>query len=194
MGTMVQHVSRNLEWDIWGVNWSGNVRNTNHCRCWVSKYMSGHFATGKSMHMPRYKPMQEMEKSLMQLEDWLKNEGMDINIRIQLMKALQTWNSPDDMNNNQEPLMGKQNSIRKQCIWNIWLSIEWRKQQDQIWKQLQSCKSSKHWTTEIIKKLWNMAWDMWEQRNEALHQSAVNRKPSSKKTSMTKSDRHMIVD
>jgi len=26
---------------------------------------------------------------------------------------------------------------------------------------------------EIIKKLWNIAWDMWEQRNEACHESNI---------------------
>jgi len=28
---------------------------------------------------------------------------------------------------------------------------------------------------EIIKKLWNVAWDMWEQRNKELHKLAQNR-------------------
>jgi len=27
---------------------------------------------------------------------------------------------------------------------------------------------------EIIKKLWNMAWDMWQQQNNALHKSTLN--------------------
>jgi len=25
--------------------------------------------------------------------------------------------------------------------------------------------------TKLIKKLWNLSWDMWEHRNDALHQS-----------------------
>jgi len=29
--------------------------------------------------------------------------------------------------------------------------------------------------SEIIKKLWNIAWDMWEQRNDILHKSEQNR-------------------
>jgi len=28
---------------------------------------------------------------------------------------------------------------------------------------------------EIIKKLWNTAWDVWEQQNNALHKSDHNR-------------------
>jgi len=33
-------------------------------------------------------------------------------------------------------------------------------------------KSTRRWTVELIKKLWNISWDMWDHRNEALHQSA----------------------
>jgi len=56
-----------------------------------------------------------------------------------------------------------------------WINREWQEQQDQIWKQMQSRKSSQRWTSELIKKLWNVAWDMWDQRNEALHDSGLNR-------------------
>jgi len=39
---------------------------------------------------------------------------------------------------------------------------------------LETIQSSQWWTLELIKKLWNVLWDMWEQRNEALHNSALN--------------------
>jgi len=68
-----------------------------------------------------------------------------------------------------------QDEIGQNNIWDGWLSKEWREHQERIWKQSRSRKSSKRWTTELIKKLWNVAWDMWEQRNEALHNSASNR-------------------
>ncbi len=76
-----------------------------HQQHWVSKYVSGHFATGKNMHKwkfrrvtqcPRFpKPVEDKwhilecpnpsahklwDKSLKQLEDWLKLEGTDISI------------------------------------------------------------------------------------------------------------------
>jgi len=37
-----------------------------------------------------------------------------------------------------------------------------------------SRKSSRCWMSELIKKLWEVAWDMWDQRNEALHKSNLN--------------------
>jgi len=32
-----------------------------------------------------------------------------------------------------------------------------------------SCKSSRCWTTALIKKLWEVAWDMWDHCNKELH-------------------------
>jgi len=70
-------------------------------------------------------------------------------------------------------IINDQESIGRQFIWDGWLSMEWRQYQDQVWKQAWSRQSSKHWASEIIKKLWNIAWDMWEQRNEACHESNI---------------------
>jgi len=71
--------------------------------------------------------------------------------------------------------MEAQDAIGKQHIWDGWLSKEWREQQDQAWKRLRSRKSSRRWTSELIKKLWNVAWDIWEQCNDALNESNLNR-------------------
>jgi hypothetical protein len=47
-----------------------------------------------------------------------------------------------------------------------------------LWSKLQSCyytvalksrQSGKRWMTELIKKLWGVAWDLWEHRNGILH-------------------------
>jgi len=88
-----------------------------------------------------------------------------------------TWNLPEHTNLDQdnEPLHQEQEQIGKQYIWDGWLSMKWQLQQEQIWKQLQSHKSSHRWMAEIIKKLWNVAWNMWEQWNGALHESPQNR-------------------
>jgi len=34
--------------------------------------------------------------------------------------------------------------------------------------------AERHWTTELIKKLWNISWDQWDHRNEALHNDTNN--------------------
>jgi len=167
---------------------------------WVSKYVSGHFATGKNMHKWKFRtatkcprcpePVEDKrhilecpnpttrelwEKSIKQLDDWLKVEGTERLIRKQLLHGLRTWTTPEQLLHTPESPLAAQERLGKQYMWDGWLSTEWRQQQDQIWQQIRSRKSSRWWTSEIIKKLWNIAWDMWEQRNDALHESEQNR-------------------
>jgi len=113
-------------------------------------------------------------EALKQIEDQLKNEGTNADIREQLMLSLQTWNSPEALYTKHDLLIIDNKKIGKQHIWDGWFSIEWWLQQEQIWKQLKSWKSSRCWIAEIIKQLLNVAWDMWEQQNEALHRSPLN--------------------
>jgi len=56
------------------------------------------------------------------------------------------------------------------------LSHWWRHQQEQYWKAYKSRKLSKRWTTELLKKLFGIAWDMWQHRNKALHEEPDNYK------------------
>jgi hypothetical protein len=35
---------------------------------------------------------------------------------------------------------------------------------------IKSTKSGRRWATALIQKMWDTAWDLWEHRNEALHQ------------------------
>jgi len=120
-------------------------------QCWASKYISGHFATGKNMQRWQFQTLAKCPqcpelikdtrhilmcpnplahelwgKSLKQLDDWLKSKGTDISIREQLMLALKTWMIPDTANYRQGSLIDKQEQIGKQYIWDRWLSMEWR--------------------------------------------------------------------
>jgi len=50
-----------------------------------------------------------------------------------------------------------------------WLLRSWRDHQEKIWKCVKSRKSSLQWTTSLIKKLWEVSWDMWDHRNKELY-------------------------
>jgi len=168
-------------------------------QCWVSKYVSGHFATGKNMQWwkfqssaqclrcyktqedknhimtcPAPEACERWEKSMKAIESWLREENTDKIIREQLLSYLRTWNTPSMTLPEPSNPLENQEEIRKQYIWDRWLSQDWQEQQDQTWKWMQSRKSSRQWTSELIKKLWNMAWDMWDQWNKALHESTLN--------------------
>jgi hypothetical protein len=49
------------------------------------------------------------------------------------------------------------------------LHKQWRVLQEQYFLQLAIQRSGKRWSGAIIKKLWDIAWDLWEHRNGILH-------------------------
>jgi hypothetical protein len=49
------------------------------------------------------------------------------------------------------------------------LHTQWRLVQEQYFHLLAIRRSGKRWSGAIIKKLWDIAWDLWEHRNGILH-------------------------
>jgi hypothetical protein len=46
---------------------------------------------------------------------------------------------------------------------------QWRLLQEQYFLQMSIHRSGKRWSGAIIKKLWEIAWDLWEHRNGIMH-------------------------
>ncbi len=57
-------------------------------------------------------------KSLKQIEDWLKQKGTDTYIQEQLMQTLRTWNLQENIHSDNEHLIQEQENIGKQYIWD----------------------------------------------------------------------------
>jgi hypothetical protein len=47
--------------------------------------------------------------------------------------------------------------------------IGWTEVQEAYYRSLGSRRTGLRWTVAIINKLWDIAWDLWEQRNSILH-------------------------
>jgi len=52
-----------------------------------------------------------------------------------------------------------------------WVVQGWREYQENCWTLAHSCCSGKCWVLELIKKLWNVSWDMWAHWNRIQHYS-----------------------
>ena len=50
----------------------------------------------------------------------------------------------------------------------------WAAKQQEYYTWLQKRNTGKRWTTLLIKKLWEISWDMWEQRNGELQNPESN--------------------
>ena len=53
------------------------------------------------------------------------------------------------------------------------MSSEWAKAQEDYYKWLGMRRTGERWVVELIKKLWKISWDLWQDRNERLHRTSM---------------------
>jgi hypothetical protein len=46
----------------------------------------------------------------------------------------------------------------------------WTEIQQHYYSLIHSRRSGRRWTIELIKRLWQIAWDIWQHRNDVLHE------------------------
>jgi hypothetical protein len=63
---------------------------------------------------------------------------------------------------------------QKSMGWNLMLeglmAAEWELVQQAYYMFIMSRRTGKHWLVSIIKKLWQVAWDLWDHQNKVLHE------------------------
>jgi len=104
----------------------------------------------------------------------MKTEQSDPKLIELLLTELQAWRNGEPHTTTLQ-LAQTQLEIGWEAALDGWLSLDWQATQEAYWLQWCRCKSSKRWTAELIKKLWNVAWDMWEHCNDTLHNSTTHR-------------------
>jgi len=116
----------------------------------------------------------QWNEALDSLQKWMKDEKSDPILTEELIKGLMAWRSgltaPGSTTASQQ-----QGILGWDVVLDGWLSIEWRAQQETYWSSWRRRKSSKRWVSELIKKLWNVSWDMWDHQNGILHSSTITR-------------------
>jgi len=112
----------------------------------------------------------KLNVTLKHLKEQMQTEQLDPQLTGLLITELQAWHNGEP-NTNTSLVAQKQLKIGWDAALDSWLSLDWHATQEPYWLQWLRCKSSKWWTAELIKKLWNIAWDMWDHCNKALHNS-----------------------
>jgi len=160
--------------------------------CWATKHTLGFFAHGKNMvrwkfcssnHCPRCGTKNEdkahitqcpappearetWQQSLKTLTQWLResNTAHEISEAIEWIDPQQQADPPGGQ------FLLDQTTIGWDHFLEGWLAQSWRVHQDGVWQNVKSRRSSRRWVAELIKKLWNVSWDMWAHRNGILHE------------------------
>jgi hypothetical protein len=111
------------------------------------------------------------ENALQQLELWLRN-STGAHIADQLIRYLRSWHTStlpaqtDDLDTLA--------TIQHQIGWDNFIEGRigncWREAHELYLLSTQKQGSSYRWTTQLIQKMWNIAWDLWEHRNGIEHE------------------------
>lgn len=54
---------------------------------------------------------------------------------------------------------------------NSWRFGEWAQAQQAYYLLIKSRHTGKQWVVALLKKFWDIAWDLWEHRNGILHEA-----------------------
>jgi hypothetical protein len=115
------------------------------------------------------------ESSLDALEGCFNRMHTDPDIQHCILSYLCSWRYNTDPN-LQNPflftgILGSQNTIGWRWFFEGWISHEWTKAQQAYYTSIKSLRTGIRWAIALIKKLWDIAWDLWEHRNGILHDS-----------------------
>jgi hypothetical protein len=108
-----------------------------------------------------------------ELQDYMEELHTDPEICTQIIEGLNRWR--EGINTSFTPLSTAQltASLQENIGWKHFFEgrhhLQWRELQSEYLRNIRSLRSGKRWSIAIIKKLWEIAWDLWEQRNGRLH-------------------------
>jgi hypothetical protein len=222
-----------VNWDLLEVAMKETTRSK---RIFISKHACGMCGVGK--FMKRWKQWQDAscprcgiledsahvwrckgegveeiwDKALMDLEGWLSKMATDPDIKHAIISHLKSWRDGQPVSSPNpfllEEILGCQARIGWCRFFEGWLVREWTTAQQAYYKISKSQGSGRRWTIELVKKLWDVAWDLWEHRNNILHKMqnvvtdqssrSLNRRVSSAFTDLQSlllkaHDRHLLA-
>jgi hypothetical protein len=95
-------------------------------------------------------------------------------LRTAIIEGLHHWRDPTKVRQESSShdirlAVAQQDNIGWQQFINGHLGYRWKGIQQEYLEFLARRNTGKKWVRELIKKLWGVAWDMWEHRNDILH-------------------------
>jgi len=151
-----------------------NLRTQTQCpRCACPKEDKEHL-----LRCPAESAVAVWKKALDELDNWMAAAQTHPQIRQDIIAGLNKWHD-NDMTPHQlrDPSLAVtlQDGIGWGVVFEGCLARQWREEQEIYWKAIKSRKSSRRWTVALLQRLMTTAWDMWQHRNKALHESDTNK-------------------
>lgn len=185
-----------IDWDSLGYAMTSLPIQRQH---WICKTVSGFCSTGRMMlqrkeratdkcprcgqpedvvHVWRCRHDTEKlwKKALSDLQSWLENNGSHPEITNLIINKLSRWrlgNDLADSSSHHIPWLRELSQKQDSCGWRNFfegfLLNDWYTIINHHFTRTRSRKSPRRWISALIRKLWLIAWDLWEHRNGFLH-------------------------
>ena len=120
------------------------------------------------------------DKSIESLEEWLRANKTCPDLRRLLLHIMDRWRNDlrvTNISNYEFDICNKVYVAQELIGWRQMLggclTIEWAKAQQVYYEWLGIRKTGRRWVTALILKLWQISWDLWDDRNEMLHKTPL---------------------
>ena len=113
--------------------------------------------------------------SIKGLSKWLLDQDTDPGISTVLPQLLQFWRQADTVEINifhrdLHDVLEDQQKLGWQALFEGFISPRWKLRQESYWQRQGSLKSAEKWAGKLIRKLWDIPHQMWQNRNELVQQ------------------------
>ena len=116
-----------------------------------------------------------------EFEHWLKQTTSD-EIREAVMAHLLAYREEEDVEDRNywsqklKEVSRHQKEVGENAFVEGLLTHGWERIQNEYIQSRESKRNAGRWVRELIKKLWNVSWDMWDSRNGEVHKNKATRK------------------
>ncbi len=120
------------------------------------------------------KAQRKWDASVSNLKTWLLKANTMPDIQQAILSRLQAWRTQTRLPDLFYRWPGVNDLVRAQDLigWRAFLEgavlQAWAAKQQDYYDWLQRCNTGRRWITTLIKKLWEISWNMWEHRNGEL--------------------------
>jgi hypothetical protein len=114
---------------------------------------------------------------ILKLEVWLEENETQPEIRRELINGLKAWSvgtvrrTFHQMPDHIRQVLAYQDAIGWTNLFEGCFDNRCMEAQALYYRAIGSQRSGLRWTVAVVKKLWDVAWDLWEQRNGFLHRA-----------------------
>jgi hypothetical protein len=116
------------------------------------------------------------KSKISELKQWMLQHYISPSVAIAICDHLNHWNCDDYPLGSTASVSSAFNEVFEKQNENGWESFllgfwvsDWFAVQEKYLQTIKCKISIRRWASSIIRKLWNIAWDMWDHRNQWLH-------------------------